>query len=560
MSFTKNWMTSFPMQVLTLGIGLLALNYPVHAFAEDTQIEVVKQQEQILTGRAIFAKYGIADDLPKLGLSSLMQGEHLVEHVTRTVTVGDETSSTEAFLVQNTDNKGNIDLRIKYDPAKIDENEDIINEIEANTKIEYRLRKYAQSYDPNSVTATELDNGQVEIAFNYSKFGLPQDIAYFRFMRVKLTVDNGQPVRMVIKNTRDFAYKKYRMRDYSQIVDFETHANGVVSMKQKHIKIAGENKKGVPVSLTTLVEPVAFYNEDMSSTVLNEARLSQVSDPRYHEESVKLDRVFPLMSDMVRQQGIDVPLPFGISMAYRNQDMNFGFTDFDIMGVKLNELFDPYKSVAQVTAETLTLRGEVNILPFWNVFGYYGKLNVDANVDAEYTGEIGRQLQDALNNKLPGLGNAVCDGLSALCNSGTLSVPLDLHYDLAGIGTTLSVGYKQFFASVTTTYTKTRMEGSDKWSDGILTVQPMLGYQLADYRAQFFVGAEYQGLKPNMEGTIAGVEIGGEEFFYNVGVDVNKWAFLAGFNKQIGKNYNVSVLYNKGETRNSFTVNFGYHF
>ncbi|WP_228768313.1 hypothetical protein [Shewanella sp. TC10] len=560
MSFTKNWMTSFPKQVLTLGIGLLALNYPMHAFAEDAQIEVVEQQEQILTGRAIFAKYGINDDLPKLGLNSLMQGEHLVEHVARTIKLDGEVRNSEVFLIQNTDEKGNIDLRIKYDPSKLDENEDIINEIESNTKIEYRLRKYAQSYDPNSVTATELDNGQVEIAFNYSKFGLPQDIAYFRFMRVKVLVENNQPVQMIIKNTRDFAYQSHRIKDYHQVIDFETQADGSISMRQKQIEAIGVTKKGKPVSINTLVEPVAFYNEDMSSTVLNEARLSQVSDPRYKEESVKLDRVFPLMSDMVRQQGIDVPLPFGISMAYRNQDMNFGFSDFDIMGVNLNELFDPYKSVAQVTAETLTLRGEVNILPFWNVFGYYGKLNVDANVDAEYTGEIGRQLQDALNNKLPGLGNALCEGVSVLCDSGTLSVPLELHYDLAGIGTTLSVGYKQFFASVTGTYTKTRMEGSDKWSDGILTIQPMLGYQLADYRAQIFVGAEYQGLKPNMEGTIEGLTIGGEEFFYDVGVDLNKWAFLAGFNKQIGKNYNVSVLYNKGETRNSFTVNFGYRF
>lgn len=83
----------------------------------------------------------------------------------------------------------------------------------------------------------------------------------------------------------------------------------------------------------------------------------------------------------------------------------------------------------------------MNILPFWNVFGYVGKINVDAKVDAEYTGEIGRQLQDKLNNKLPGLGNAFCNELSALCNSGTLNVPLHLEYDLMGVGTTLSVGY-----------------------------------------------------------------------------------------------------------------------
>ncbi len=48
------------------------------------------------------------------------------------------------------------------------------------------------------------------------------------------------------------------------------------------------------------------------------------------EASVKLDRVFPLMGDMVRRQGIDLPLPFGVSLAYRNQDMNIPFNDFTI--------------------------------------------------------------------------------------------------------------------------------------------------------------------------------------------------------------------------------------
>ncbi|KPZ70319.1 hypothetical protein AN944_02391 [Shewanella sp. P1-14-1] len=560
MTFTKNWITSFPKQALSIGISVMALNFPVNALAEEFQPVEESEKQQILTGKAIFKKYGIADDLPKLGLNSLVQGEHLVEHVKRSTKVGDEERKSEVFLIQNTDEKGNIDLRIKYDPAKLDENEDIIKEIEANTKIEYRLRNYAQSYDPNSVTATELGNGQVEIAFNYSKFGLPQDIAHFRFMRVKITVENNQPVKMIIKNTRDFAYQNYRINDYHQVVNFETYDNGNVGVKNKRIEANGENSKGTAVSIATIVEPVAFYDGDMEATVVNQERLSQVSDPRYKEESVKLDRVFPLMGDLVRRQGIDVPLPFGVSVAYRNQDMNFGFSDFDIMGANLNEFFDPFKSVAQVNAESLSLRGDVNILPFWNVFGYVGKINVDAKVDAEYTGEIGRQLQDKLNNKLPGLGNAFCNELSALCNSGTLSVPLHLEYDLMGVGTTLSVGYKQFFASVTGSYSRTRMVGTDKWGDGILTVQPMLGYQLADYRAQIFVGAEYQSLKPNMEGSIQGVELGGEEFFYNVGVDLDKWAYLVGFNKQFGKHYNLTMLYNKGETRSAVTLNFGYHF
>lgn len=80
-------------------------------------------------------------------------------------------------------------------------------------------------------------------------------------------------------------------------------------------------------------------------------------------------------------------------------------------------------------------------------------------MDAGYTGEGGQYLKDKLNDRLPGLGDKFCDGLSALCNRGRLNVPIHLEYDLRGVGTTLSVGYKEFFASVTGTYSQTRLKG-----------------------------------------------------------------------------------------------------
>lgn len=144
-----------------------------------------------------------------------------------------------------------------------------------------------------------------------------------------------------------------------------------------------------------------------------------------------------------------------------------------------------------------------------------------------------------------------------MCNTGRVNVPLHLEYDLVGVGTTLSVGYKEFFASVTGSYTKTRLKGTDNWGDGILTVQPMLGYQLVDYRAQIFVGAEYQGLDSRMEGHVVAGDI---EFDYDIGVNLDNWAYLVGFNKQLGKHYNLSALYNRGETRSAVTLNFGYRF
>ncbi|EJT1337509.1 hypothetical protein QNE93_001664 [Vibrio vulnificus] len=537
---------------LTVLASALMLTTTTFSFAaeETTYREVMEQ------GRELFDKYGISRDLPKLAISSLAQGEHLVEHVHRTVQIGNEARESSVFLVKNTDSKGNIDLRIKYNPKELDKNEKVLDEIEAFTRTEYRLRNYAESFDPSSVRAKEDKNGNVIVSFNYSKYGLPQDIAYFRFLSVDIQIVNGEPKRMVITNDKPFTHHIYNVDTYHQEIRFQKLDSGKLVIASKHTEIVGSSKKK-PLKVVSTLKPVAIYEDDIGVQVLDEKHLNEVSDPRMQETGVKLDRTFPLMGDIVRRQGIDLPLPFGVSMAYRNQNMNIPFNDFVIDGVRLNDLFDPEDTVGIVNAESFSIRGDVNILPFWNVFGYVGKINVDANVDAAYTGEGGQYLKDKLNDRLPGLGDKFCDGLSALCNRGRVNVPIHLEYDLRGVGTTLSVGYREFFASVTGTYSQTRLKGLDDWGDGIYTVQPMLGYQLVDYRTQFFVGAEYQGLDSRMDGR---VKTGDIEFDYDIGVELDEWAFLAGFNKQIGKNYNLTMLYNKGETRDSLTLNLGYRF
>ncbi|WP_284203909.1 hypothetical protein [Psychromonas marina] len=550
--------------IIALTASLLTIFCVPYANAEEEKISESIVEPQLVDpkekpGKAIFTKYGIADDIPKLGLSSLTQGQHLVEHVKRSVQIDEQISQSEVFLVQNTDEKENIDLRIKYNPVNLAKEEDVIEHIQDNTRTEYRLRDYIQSYDDKSVKAVELENGHVEISFNYSKYGLPQDIAYFRFMRVKIDVKDGQPLSMVLTNSQPFTYDKYTIHTYHQKIIFKTLPSGKVLIKRKSTVLDGETKKNKTFKLTTITTPVAYYDDD-EITVLDEKLLLEASDPRMREARVKVDNLFPLMGDMIRRKGIDIPKPYGISVSYRKQEMEFAFTDFNVLGIDFNDLFDPSKSIGTVSAESLVLRGDVYILPFWNIYGLFGKIKVEANVNADYTGKAGDIIKDKLNDKLTGLGDAFCKEVTFVCEQGNLNIPLQLQYDVVGFGTTLAVGYREFFASVTGTYSMTRLEGNSEFSEGILTVQPMLGYQLVDYRTQFFVGAEYQGLKPYTSGTIDSVEVNGEKFNFNVGIDLEKWAYLVGVNKEFGKNYNVTVLFNKGETRTAGTVNFGYRF
>ena len=529
----------------------IALLYPSNALAAEQQLGTQPPQ-----GVDIFQHYGLNKDLPKLAMSSLLQGEHFVEHVQRSIQIGDVKRESQAYLIKHTDQKGNIDLRIKYDPTLLDNDEDVIEEIKNQTRLEYRLRDYAQSYDAGTVQATEHKDNRVTISFDYSKYGLPQDIAYFRHLKVNIELYDGQPKHMEIINAKPFSYGKYKIQQYRQMIHFKRLQDGEVIITKKDIEASG-TVGNQALQYNSRIEPVALYKKDAPTLVINSEKLREASDPRMQEERTQLNRMFPLMGDMVRRKGIDLPLPFGISVAYRNQDMNIPFNDFVINGVRLNDIFDPEGSMGSVTAESISVRGDINILPFWNLFAYVGQINVDAIVDAQYTGNVGNSLKNKLNDKLPGLGNKLCESASALCQQSNFDIPLHLEYDLVGVGTTLSVGYKEFFASLTGSYSQTRLKGSDNWGDGLITVQPMLGYQFIEQRAQFFIGAEYQGLDPRLAGT---VKLDDLEFDYDIGVDINKWAYMVGFNKQIGKNYNLTVLYNKGESRDALTLNMGYRF
>ncbi|WP_198150189.1 hypothetical protein [Agarivorans gilvus] len=524
----------------------------------------------------VFKQYGIPKELPKFGLSSLSQGDHIVEHVLKDVTVGEETSESSFFLVQSTDKKGNIDLRIKYFEDDIDGegDEPTLNEsnslssIENLTKTEYKLRQYAESFDRSTVKVTEVDERTVLVSFQYSKYALPQDIAYFRFMHVQIKVLEGQPVAMTITNSQPFEYGKYQVEQYQQAIVFDNLADGRIIVKSKVVTATG-SFKSKPASLKVVVTPVAFYDDVLGTVVQDDEKLNYVSDPRILEKRVNVDRIFPFMGDLVRRQGIDLPLPYGISVAYRNQQMNFGFSSFDLglgsLGmVNLDKDFDPDKSFAEVTAESFSLRGDVYILPFWNVYGLLGKVKVTAEIDADYTANTMNEVKDTLNSRVPGLGTGVCNTLAEnglpFCDAGRLRVPLNLDYDVVGLGTTLAVGYREYFASLNMTWAATRLEGLNDWGDTLFSAQPMLGYQFVDYRAQFLIGAEYQALDAKMTGSLGNVDALNGEFLYDIGVKLNSWAYLIGFNKQLGKHYNITALYNKGETRDAVTLSFGYRF
>lgn len=479
-------------RALSLSAIALLAAFPEIALSEERKGYTPQQQVQQMD---VFEQYKISKDIPKYALSSLVQASDLVEHVKKTVTYNGESESSEAYLVQSIDHKGNIDLRVKYDEKKLSKNEDVLDQIAKLTRNEYRLRDFADSYDKKSVTHFKTGPHSAVINFNYSKFGLPQDVAYFRFMRVKLFLEHGKVTKMEVRNSQPFTFAGYSIDDYLQEITFDTlGGTGEVVMKQKIITAKGK-RKNKPITLEYVTTPVAHYDDSgMGVVVLDQNLMSEVSDPRYREERVDLDRTFPLMGDMIRRKGIDLPMPYGVSLAYRDQDLNMDLTSFSVFGLDPNliaKFFDPEKTTAKINAKSVTLRGDVNILPFWNVFGYIGQIDINAKVKTQFRGnDEPICVVDCNLLEIPEM------------DAVDLNIPIHLRYSSVGVGTTLAVGYKNLFASATATYTKTKLDGADDWGDGIMTYQPLIGYQLPDYRAQIFVGAEYQDYDDYLDGNV----------------------------------------------------------
>ncbi|GLP96144.1 hypothetical protein [Paraferrimonas sedimenticola] len=493
---------------------------------------------------------GIPKDLPRLALSELGQTKHFVEHVTKSVTKGEQTKSSEYFLVHSTDDKGRMHLEVRYDESKLSHSKQTIDQIRDMAFIEYKLRQFADSYDKNSVQVIELGGGKTQVNFRFSKFALPQELAYFRHMKAEVIVEAGKVMSMLIRNSKPFQHPLGRVQDYRQTISFEQLSDGRYVIQEKQITASGQcDKQDCQVVLD--IKPVAIYDEAMGTIIRRQDLLYQLADPRYQHQNVKLERVFPLFGDTLRRKGIDLPNPFGVSLAYRNQDTEFDFTSFSVFGLdpQIVETFvDPAKTHAVVNTESTTLRGDVYILPFWNVFGLVGKLDVHGDVDSHFKG-----VNTCIGVELGG----ECIGQPINVPQADFHVPIHLQYDLVGIGTTISIGYKNFFASVTGTFTKTKRAGAKRWGGSIFTAQPMLGYQMPQHRAQFFVGAEYQGIDDFIDGE---VNIGGVEMAYDVGIRTKRWAGLVGFNKQLGKNFNLTGIISKGKTRAAATLNLGYRF
>ena len=172
----------------------------------------------------------------------------------------------------------------------------------------------------------------------------------------------------------------------------------------------------------------ATQRENPSSSVPYES--GRVGEPNCED---RWSNFLPILGKAACELGYVLPRPFGISMGYMHQDQ-----PFDVGGIFVNGIDVKTPGVAVVNEvqneeSTYTLRADVWILPFWNIYGILGQTSGQA---------IG-PLMVSLEPVFP----ILCKLPGNNCNVDT-TFKLDYSANVRGYGTTIAGGYKDFFGMI----------------------------------------------------------------------------------------------------------------
>ena len=297
----------------------------------------------------------------------------------------------------------------------------------------------------------------------------------------------------------------------------------------------------------------------------------------------KESSILPIWGDEARARGYDLPLPFGVSVSHMNirQNINVDSINFNGLGWDSyqlpSSLFDIKVDKTRQKSKTDTLKLDMWLLPFMNVYGIVGHTKGSSLSKVSVNSDPSKYPMGSMDW-------IIARVVKGMHDSGQLQ---DLDFKLKfkgttyGAGTTFVGGYEDWFAMVDMNYTQTRFDILDGSIDAF-TLSPRVGYRftipaidalhMAPSKLNVWVGSMYQDVQQEFKGSLSDLNMPSNlAGLMNIAdpdgkgrFDVKQhlqspWNVLVGAQYEITRNFNVLTEIGFAE-RNSFFVSGEYRF
>ena len=414
--------------------------------------------------------------------------------------------------------------------------------LENNMRLQHLIRTMDVQYDRESLEVESKDGSKAVILFRYSRFALPQEVAWMRHLQGRIWTDGDrvERIRLELDEGQTYFHERMRVREFETDANFVRLSNGRDVLRDSESTIVGTPFFGAgrETTITVSTTTISFSGSDGEDLTPGGIAAPSGVDPANFDNTVRvnLDRTWPIWGRGARKAGFEVPKPFGAGFLYTDLTTRMDFNSFEINGESqaIEAIFEPNGSGIDVDATSPMIRLDWFPLPFVNVMALVGK--------AEADGVLLIRTTDLA--QLIGLPEVITE-------------TIDLTTDMVGVGVTLAAGYKNFFGNITAQVSNSRTEGAGTDSD-IVTTTAMVGYFFPRYRMRVMLGAEYFDIENKMKGSIPLPD--GNTLDFNIGVETEEWAGRVGVYKEIGSSFEASAMYTFGDDRDGFTLLFGYRF
>jgi hypothetical protein len=272
------------------------------------------------------------------------------------------------------------------------------------------------------------------------------------------------------------------------------------------------------------------------STVVRSGTIPMSEEP---DVAYKGKHFFPLWQDkLTTEQMRRLPPAYGI-MAITNwlqSDWEFKSAAISLGGSNPISLDAAEDATMQLEITTTGLKADVWVLPFLDVMGTYG--------DVEVAAELG--LRDIPLDFDAGSGYTYGDAI----------IPMEFDGTFYGIGIVPAYGYRHFYFAADMSWVKTKLSGSaDLDASGFVTftAAPKAGYNAG--MSQLYVGARYVSKNERYTGTVdlpSGNPLG-----FDVEITTASWAPNVGMRTIIQNHWEI-IMEMAGGPREQMTFGVGY--